>query len=104
MQEEIPQFEQNNVCELVLQPTYTNVIETKWIFKNKSIEHDNIVRNNAHGYNQVEGMNFEETFAPVTRLLLFVVCQIGFKLYQMDVKSVFLNGILNEKAYFEQPK
>ena len=80
---------------------------------NKTDEFSNIVRNKARlvpqGYTQIEGIDFEETFAPVAKLksiqlLLLVACLIGFKLFQMDVKSVFLNGILNEEAYSEQPK
>ncbi|XP_062103267.1 uncharacterized protein LOC133814302 [Humulus lupulus] len=63
----------------------------------------------AQGYAQVEVVDFDETFALVVRLeyiklLLVVACIVGFKLYQMDVKSAFLNGILNEEAFFEQPK
>ncbi|KAH9671430.1 hypothetical protein KPL70_017375 [Citrus sinensis] len=63
----------------------------------------------AQGYTQIEGVDFDETFAPVARiesirLLFAVTCLIGFKLFQMDVKSAFLNGILNEEAYVEQSK
>ena len=63
----------------------------------------------AQGYAQVEGVDFDETFALVTRLeaihlLLGISCIRGFKLYQMDVKSVFLNGYLNEEVYVAQPK
>ena len=98
---------------LVPRPSHTNVREAKWIFKNKTDEFDNIVRNKARlvaqGYTQIEGVDFDETFAPVVRLksicLLFAVaCLIGFKLFQMDVKSAFFNVILNEEAYVEQPK
>lgn len=79
----------------------------------KLYEHGNIIRNKAklfaQGCTQVERLDFEETFAPGTRLeiirlLLFIVCQMGFKLYQMNVKSVFLNGTFNEEAYVKQPK
>jgi hypothetical protein len=60
----------------------------------------------AQGYTQIEGLDFEETFAPVARLesirlLLGVACILKFKLYQMDVKSVFLNGYLQEEVYVE---
>jgi len=62
----------------------------------------------AKGYNQEEGINYGETFAPVARLeivrlLLAFACMSGFKLFQMDVKSAFLNGIINEEVYVEQP-
>jgi hypothetical protein len=62
----------------------------------------------AQGYSQVEGLDFEETFAPVARieairiLLAFVVSK-GFKLYQMDVKSAFLNSVIHEEVYVSQP-
>jgi hypothetical protein len=63
----------------------------------------------AQGYTQIEGVDFDETFSPVARLesiriLISISCHLGFKLYQMDVKSAFLNGILQEKVYVEQPK
>jgi hypothetical protein len=80
-----------------------NVIGTKWVFKNIQGEDGEIVRNKAHlvaqGFSQVEGLDFEEIFAPVTRLeairiLLAFATSKGFKLYQMDVKSAFLNGVI----------
>jgi len=113
MQEELVQFERNEVWELVPKPDNVNVIGTKWIFKNKSDEHGNITRNKARlvaqGYTQVEGVDFDETFAPAARLeairlLLGISCHLHFKLFQIDVKSVFLNGYLNEEVYVAQPK
>ncbi|GAA0139490.1 hypothetical protein LIER_35099 [Lithospermum erythrorhizon] len=75
MQEELFQFEKNDVCELVPRPDDYNVIGKKWIFKNKSDEFGNVTRNKARlvaqGYTQIEGIDFEETFAPVERLLLW---------------------------------
>jgi hypothetical protein len=80
-----------------------NVIGTKWVFKNKQGEDGEIVRNKAHlvaqGFSQVEDLDFGETFAPIARLeairilLAFVTSKV-FKLYQMDVKSAFLNGVI----------
>lgn len=63
----------------------------------------------AQGYIQIEGVDFDETFAPVARLesiriLHSISGHLGFKLYQMDAKSAFLNGILQEEVYVEQPK
>lgn len=90
-----------------------NVINTKWIFKNKSDESGNVIRNKARlvaqGYTQVEGIDFDETFAPVAwiesiRLLFGIACYVGYTLHQMDVKCAFLNGDLEEEAYVEQPK
>ncbi|CAL9020668.1 unnamed protein product, partial [Prunus brigantina] len=90
MQEELNQFTRNDVWYLVLRPTNTNVIGTKWIFINKTDEKGNVVRNKARlvaqGYTQVEGIDFDETFAPVARLesvrlLLAIACHLKFKLY-----------------------
>jgi hypothetical protein len=80
-----------------------NVIGTKWVFKNKQGEDGEVVRNKAHlvakGFSQVEGLDFGETFAPAThleaiRILLAFAASKEFRLYQMDVKSVFLNGVI----------
>ncbi|GAA0163667.1 transmembrane signal receptor [Lithospermum erythrorhizon] len=113
IQEELVQFERNDIWELVPRLDNYNVIGTKWIFKNKSDELGNVTRNKArlvaHGYTQIEGVDFEEIFSPVARLepiklLLALACLLKFKLYQMDVKSAFLNGIVQEEVYVEHPK
>ena len=83
------------------------MIRTKWVFKNKIDEQGVIVRNKARlvakGYNQEEGIDFGETYAPVARLeavrlLLAYACLKGFKLHQMDVKSAFLNRFIDEEV------
>ena len=63
----------------------------------------------AQGYTQQEGIDYEETFAPVARLeairiLLAFACYENFILHQMDVKSAFLNGFINEEVFLEQPQ
>jgi len=89
-----------------------NIIGCKWVFRNKLDESGVITRNKARlvakGYNQEEGIDYGETFAlvarlEVVRLLLAFACLSGFKLFQMDVKSAFLNGIINDEVYVEQP-
>jgi hypothetical protein len=111
MQEELNNFTRNDVWFLVPRPNQ-NVVGTKWVFGNKQDEHGVVTRNKARlvakGYSQVEGSVFDETYAPVARLesiriLLAYATHHGFKLYQMDVKSVFLNGPINEEVYVEQP-
>ena len=68
MQEELNQFERNEVWELVLRPNDQSVIGTKWVYRNKMDENGIIIRNKARlvaqGYNQQEGIDYEETFAP----------------------------------------
>jgi hypothetical protein len=113
MNDELHQFTRNDVCTLVPHPAELSIIGTKWIFKNKTDEHGIVVRNKAsliaQGYTQIDGVDFDETFALVARLesiriLLSIACHLGFKLYQMDVKSAFLNGVFQEEVYVEQPK
>ncbi|KAK6161993.1 hypothetical protein DH2020_001834 [Rehmannia glutinosa] len=112
MQEELNQFERNDVWELVPCPPSQTIIGTKWVFRNKLDDQGNIVRNKAklvaQGYCQEEGIGYDETFAPVARLeairiLLACSCFKNFKLYQMDVKSAFLNSIIQEEVYVKQP-
>nr|GEX61935.1 retrovirus-related Pol polyprotein from transposon TNT 1-94 [Tanacetum cinerariifolium] len=112
MQEELNQFIANNVWELVSQPRNMTIIETKWVFRNKLDENGIISRNKARlvaqGYNQQEGIDYDETYALVTRLesiriLLAYACALDFKLFQMDVKSAFLTGFINEEVYVAQP-
>ncbi|GJT42184.1 retrovirus-related pol polyprotein from transposon TNT 1-94 [Tanacetum coccineum] len=112
MQEELNQFIANDVWELVPQPRNMKIIGTKWVFRNKLDENGIVSRNKARlvaqGYNQQEGINYDETYAPVARLesiriLLAYACALDFKLFQMDVKSAFLNGFINEEVYVAQP-
>jgi hypothetical protein len=104
MQEELNNFKHNEVWSLVERPRQ-NVVSTKWVFCNKQDEHGVVTRNKARlaakAYPQVESLDFDETFTPVARLesvciLLAYATHHGFKLYQMDVKSAFLNGPIKE--------
>lgn len=113
MQEELCQFKRNVVQELVPKPKEVNVIGTKQIFNSKSNENGNVTRNKAQliaqRYTQIEGVDFYETFVLVYRLgsiglLLGISCMMKFILYQMDVKSAFLNGYLNEEVNVQQTK
>jgi hypothetical protein len=89
------------------------VIRTKWVFKNKRGEDDEIVRNKARlvaqGFSQVEGLDFEEIFTHVARLMairiiiLVFATSKGFKHYPMDMKSAFLNGVIQEEVFVRQP-
>jgi hypothetical protein len=108
MHEELENFERNQVWTLVDPWRDVNVIGTKWVFNNKQGEDGEVVRNKARlvaqGCSQVEGLDFGETFAPIARLeaimiLLAFATSKGFKLYQMDMKSPFLNGVIQEEIY-----
>jgi hypothetical protein len=112
MHEELENFEQNLGWTLVDPLRDVNVIGTKWVFKNKQGEDGEVVRNMARlvaqGYSQVKGLDFGKTFAPIARLeaikiLLAFAASKGFKLYQMDVKSAFLNGVIQEEVYVRHP-
>jgi hypothetical protein len=112
MHEELENFEWNQVWELVDPLPGCKLIGTKWVWKNKEGEKGEAVRNKsrvvAQGYSQKEGIDYKETFAPVARveairiLLAFSVAK-GFNLYQMDVKSAFLNGVFEEEVFVRQP-
>ncbi|GKA08917.1 retrovirus-related pol polyprotein from transposon TNT 1-94 [Tanacetum coccineum] len=113
MQEELNQFIANDLWELVPHPKSTTIIETKWVYRNNLDENDVVSRNKvrlvAQGYNQQEGIDYDETYAPVARLesiriLLAYACALDFKLFQMDVKSAFLYSFINEEAYKRDPK
>ncbi|GKC27107.1 retrovirus-related pol polyprotein from transposon TNT 1-94, partial [Tanacetum coccineum] len=111
MQEELNQLIANDVWELIPQPKNMKIIGTKWVFRNKLDENGVVSRNKARlvtqGYNQQEGIDYDETYAPVARLksiriLLAYACAIDFKLFQMDMKSAFLNGLINEEVVHDK--
>ncbi|KAJ9544166.1 hypothetical protein OSB04_023873 [Centaurea solstitialis] len=112
MQEELAEFIRNNVWLLVPRPRKRTIIGSKWIFRNKLDEIGTIIRNKARlvaqGYRQEEGIDYDETFAPVARLeanrlFLAFAAHMNFKVFQMDIKNAFLNGKLNEEVYVAQP-
>nr|GEV22961.1 hypothetical protein [Tanacetum cinerariifolium] len=108
MQEELHQFIRLDVWELVSSPDGIKPFTLKWLFKNKHDEENTVIRNKTHlvvrGYRQEEGIDFEESFAPVARMeaisiFLAYAIQKGFAVYQMDVKTAFLHGSLKEDVY-----
>nr|GEX56469.1 retrovirus-related Pol polyprotein from transposon TNT 1-94 [Tanacetum cinerariifolium] len=112
MHEELHQFDRLDIWELVDRPLCKNIINMKWLWKNKRDEVNTIIQNKsrlvAKGYAQKEGVDFEESFAPVARLeavRLFIAyaAQKSFTVYQMDVKTTFLYGPLKEEVYVNQP-
>nr|GEW21182.1 hypothetical protein [Tanacetum cinerariifolium] len=112
MQEELNEFERLEVWELIPRPDKVMVITLKWIYKVKLDELGGFLKNKARlvarGYCQKEGIDFEESFASVARLeairiFLAYNAHKNMVIYQMDMKTAFLNGNLREEVYISQP-
>nr|GEY46849.1 retrovirus-related Pol polyprotein from transposon TNT 1-94 [Tanacetum cinerariifolium] len=113
MQEELHQFIRLDVWELVPSSDGIKPLTLKWLFKNRHDEENTVIRNKTRlvvrGYRQEEGIDFEESFAPVARMeairiFLAYNAHKGFTVYQMDVKTAFLHGLLKEDVYVCQPE
>ncbi|GJT07804.1 retrovirus-related pol polyprotein from transposon TNT 1-94 [Tanacetum coccineum] len=113
MQDEIHEFDRLQVWELVPQPDCVMIIALKWIYKVKLDEYGDVLKNKARlvakGYRQEEGIDFEESFAPVARIeaIRIFIANAASKnmiIYQMDVKTTFLNGEWKEEVYVSQPE
>ncbi|GJZ53619.1 retrovirus-related pol polyprotein from transposon TNT 1-94 [Tanacetum coccineum] len=113
MQDEIHEFDRLQVWELVPQPGYVMIIALKWIYKVKLDEYGDILKNKARlvakRYRQEEEIDFEESFAPVVRIeaiRIFIanVASKNMTIYQINVKTTFLKGELNEEVYVSQPE
>ncbi|GJW89813.1 retrovirus-related pol polyprotein from transposon TNT 1-94 [Tanacetum coccineum] len=113
MQDEIHEFDQCQVWELVPQPDCVMIIAVKWIYKVKLDEYGDVLKNKARlvakGYRQEGGIDFEESFAPVAhivaiRIFIANAANKNMTIYQMDVKTAFLNGELKEEVYVSQPE
>ncbi|GKD32152.1 retrovirus-related pol polyprotein from transposon TNT 1-94 [Tanacetum coccineum] len=107
-QEELLQFKRHDVWVLVPAPDNIKPITLKWLFKNKHDEENTVIRNKTRlvvrGYRQEEGIDFEESFAPVARMegiriFLAYIAHKSFTVFQMDVKTAFLHGTLKEDMY-----
>lgn len=112
MQEEMNAIEKNDTWELATLPKGNKPFGVKWVYKKKMNAQGEIERYKARlvakGYKQKAGIDYEEVFAPVARmetirLLISLAAQNKWSIFQMDVKSAFLNGVLEEEVYIEQP-
>jgi len=112
MQEELNNFSRNQVWTLKERPKDARVIGAKWVFWNTKNDQGKVVHNKARlvvkGFSQVEGFDFGETFAPIARfeairIFLAYASNHNIKLFQIDVKSAFVNGYINKLVYVEQP-
>ncbi|GAB2301453.1 hypothetical protein Dimus_039376 [Dionaea muscipula] len=112
MDDEISAINRNNTWQLVDLPMGCKAIGVKWVYKLKKDVEGNVVKHKARlvvkGYNQQPGIDFNEVFAPVARLetvrlLLTMAARLQWEVFQMDFKSAFLNGVLKEDVYIQQP-
>ena len=106
-------MEDNDVWNLIELPKGSTPIGCKWIFKFKRDSNGNVERYKAHlvakGFTQKEGIDYKETFSPVStkdsfRIIMALVVHFDLELYQMDVKTVFLNGNIDKTIYMVQPE
>nr|GEY24501.1 retrovirus-related Pol polyprotein from transposon TNT 1-94 [Tanacetum cinerariifolium] len=113
MQEEIHKFERLAVWELMPCPVKVILIKMKWIYKVKTNEFGGVLKNKARlvaqGFRQEEGIDFDESFLSVTRIdaiRIFVAnaTNKSMTIFQMDIKTAFLNGELKEEVYISQPE
>jgi len=112
MVEEYNSIMVNDVWEVVSRPQDRSVVGSRWIYKIKYVANDSIEKYKARfvakGYARMEGIDYEETFAPVARYtsirtVISLAAQMGWEIHQMDVKMTFLNGV-REEVYSEQPE
>ena len=110
--EEYQSIMKNDVWDIVPRPKGKYVVSFKWIYKIKYVVDGSIekhkVRFVARGFSQVEGIDYEETFTHVARYtsirtIIALASALGSRLHQMDMKTAFLNGEIEEEVYIEQP-
>ncbi|TLX69571.1 hypothetical protein E9993_22875, partial [Labilibacter sediminis] len=112
MQDELNEFKRHKVWSLVPRPSGKTIVGTRWVFRNK-VDKDGIITRNkarlvAQGFTQIESIDYGETFAPVARIeairvFLAYASYMDFTVYQIDVKTAFLHGVLEEETYLKQP-
>jgi hypothetical protein len=108
MTEEYQSIIKNNVWEIVPRPKSKDVVSSKWLFKIKHVANGSIEKYKAifvaHGFSQKEGIDYEETFALVAkytsiRTIIALIAKMKWKLHQMDVKTAFVNDVIEEEVY-----
>jgi hypothetical protein len=113
MTEEYQSIIKNDVWEIVPRPKNKDVVSSKWIYKIKHATDESIEKHKARfvarGFSQKEGIDYEETFSPVARYtsirtIIALAAKMKWKLHQMDVKTTFLNGVIEEEVYIKQPQ
>jgi hypothetical protein len=113
MTEEYQSIMNNDVWEVVPKMKNKDVVSSKWIYKIKHATDESIEKYKeifmARGFSQKEGIEYEETFSHVAiytsiRTIIALAAKMKWKLHQMDVKTTFLNGVIEEEVYIEQPQ
>ena len=112
MLEEYSSIMKNDVWDVVPKSEGKSVVSSKWIYKIKHVADGNIQKFKARfvtwGFSQQEGVDYEETFAPVAkytsiRVVLSIASEMRWRIHQMDVKTTFLNRVIDEEVYIEHP-
>jgi hypothetical protein len=113
MTEEYQSIIKNDVCEIVPKPKRKDVVSSKWLYKIKHVVDGSIekykARFVARGFSQKEVIDYKETFDPVAKYtsiktIISLAAKMKWKLHQMDVKTTFLNGVIEEEVYIEKPQ
>jgi hypothetical protein len=113
MVEEYDSIVKNSAWEIVPRPIDKSVVGSRWIYKVKQVVDGSVekykARFVARGFSQIEGIDYDETFAPIAmyspiRSILSLSTQMGWRIHHMDVKTTFLNGVIEEEVYIEQPE
>jgi hypothetical protein len=111
MVEEYSSIMKNDVWDIVPRLEGKSVVCSRWIYKIKHATYGSVekykARFVARGFSQIEGVDYEETFAPVARYnsiraVISIATKMGWRIHQMDVKTTFLNGIIEEEVYIER--
>jgi hypothetical protein len=110
MIEEYDSIVHNDVWEVVLRPVGKSIVTSRWLYKTKYVADGSIEKHKARfvarGFSQIEGVHYDETFAPVARYtsimsIISIVAEMGWSIHQMDMKTAFLNGFIDEEVYIE---
>jgi hypothetical protein len=113
MVEEYDSIVHNDVWDVVLRPVGKSVVTSRWLYKTNIAANGSVEKHKARfvarGFSQIEGVDYDETFAPVARYtsirtIIAIAAEMGWRIHQMDVKTTFLNGFIEEDVYIEQPQ
>ena len=113
MVEEYDSIVCNDVWDVVLRPVRKSIVTSRWLYKTKIAADGSMEKHKARfvarGFSQIEGVDYDETFTPVARYtsirtIIAIAAEMGWCIHQMDVKTAFLNGFIEEEVYIEQPQ